>query len=77
MRIVRDGRQMTHSLSIGLLAMVLRFGGPLEHDGRMYDLASLVQQLSLGEFQTIGEAAPRSGQKMWDEVTLPPEMPSV
>ena len=33
------------------------------------DLASLAQQLSPGELQEIGEAAPLSGQKMmWDEV---------
>ena len=40
----------------------------IEHDGRMYDLTPLVQQLSPGELQAISEAAPRSGQEMWDEV---------
>ena len=40
----------------------------IEHDGRMYDLAGLVQQLSRGQIQEIGEAAPRSGQEMWDAV---------
>ena len=34
----------------------------------MYDLAPLIQHLSPGELQEIGEAAPRSGQEMWDEV---------
>jgi hypothetical protein len=40
----------------------------IEHDGRMYDLASLVQQLSPQEVQDIGAAAPRSGQEMWDAI---------
>jgi hypothetical protein len=40
----------------------------IEHDGRMYDLASLVEHLSLQEAQEIGAAAPRSGQDMWDAV---------
>ena len=39
-----------------------------EHDGRMYDLAPLVQQLSPAELQEISEAAPRSSQEMWDAV---------
>ena len=40
----------------------------IEHDGRMYDLAALIQQLSPQEVQEITAAAPRSGQEMWDEV---------
>ena len=40
----------------------------IEHDGRMYDLALLVQQLSPGELQEIGAVAPRSGQEMWDAI---------
>ena len=40
----------------------------IEHDGRMYDLVPLVQQLSPAELQEIGEAAPRSSQEMWDAV---------
>ena len=40
----------------------------IEHDGRLYDLAALIQQLSPREVQEITAAAPRSGQEMWDEV---------
>jgi hypothetical protein len=40
----------------------------VEHDGRMYDLADLIRQLSREEMREIGAAAPRSGQKLWDEV---------
>ena len=40
----------------------------VEHDGCMYDLGALVRHLSPLEVQELGEAAPRSGQEMWDEV---------
>jgi hypothetical protein len=40
----------------------------VEHDGRMYDLADLIRQLSREEMREIGAAAPRSGQELWDEV---------
>ena len=36
----------------------------IEHDGRMYDLASLAQQLSPQEVQEIGATAPCSDQEM-------------
>ncbi len=53
----------------GKSALLLRVTPALiEHDGRMYDLAPLVQRLSPLEVQEITAAAPRSGQEMWDEV---------
>ncbi len=40
----------------------------VEHDGRAYDLAALVRHLSPAELREIGQAVPRSGQELWDEV---------
>jgi hypothetical protein len=40
----------------------------IEHDGRLYDLAYLVEHLSPAEIQEISASAPRSSQQMWDEV---------
>jgi len=40
----------------------------IEHGGRLYNLAALVQHLSPLEIQEIGATAPRSGQEMWDAV---------
>jgi hypothetical protein len=40
----------------------------IEHDGRLYDLAALVRNLSPAELQVIAAAGPRSSQEMWDHV---------
>ena len=40
----------------------------VEHDGRVYPLAVLLQHLAPHELQKIGDTVPRSGQAMWDEV---------
>jgi len=40
----------------------------VEHDGRVYPLAALLQHLAPHKLQEIGDTVPRSGQAMWDEV---------
>ena len=40
----------------------------VDHDGRAYDLAALIQHLSPAELREVGQAVPRSGQALWDEV---------
>jgi hemin uptake protein HemP len=40
----------------------------IEHDGRLYDLAALLQHLSPQEMREIDAAAPRPGQELWAEV---------
>jgi hypothetical protein len=40
----------------------------VEHDGRTYELESLLQQLPPHCFQEAVATVPRSGQELWDEI---------
>ena len=40
----------------------------VEHDGHMYDLATLLQGLPPHCIRKVEASAPRSGQELWDEM---------
>jgi hypothetical protein len=62
LRVMPIGRSERSTLSLKVTPALI------EHSGRMYDLAPLIQQLSPQEVYEITATAPRSGQELWDEV---------